>query len=144
MASERRLLPREGFHADVLGRIIRQTLLNPLLTVPALLVLRFSDKGRDFGLKYPRAFVTGAWLAGLGLVRVVNGWLSERAMNNGVADTYEWTKEIVVVTGGADGIGKRIVQMLAAKGVKTVVLDVQELTYEPGALRCVARLYKGR
>ena len=32
----------------------------------------------------------------------------------------------MVVTGGSDGIGAKIVQMLASKGIKTVILDIQE------------------
>jgi NAD(P)-dependent dehydrogenase (short-subunit alcohol dehydrogenase family) len=50
--------------------------------------------------------------------------------NNWNKDTYDWEKEIVVVTGGSDGIGKAIVHLLAEKGIKVAVLDVQKLTYE--------------
>ena len=32
----------------------------------------------------------------------------------------------MAVTGGSDGIGAKIVQMLASKGIKTVILDIQE------------------
>lgn len=51
-------------------------------------------------------------------------------MNNWQSDEYDWKKEVVVVTGGSDGIGKIVVQLLAEKGIKVAVLDVQELTYE--------------
>jgi hypothetical protein len=34
------------------------------------------------------------------------------------------------VTGGSDGIGKVVVGLLAERGVKVAVLDVQPLTYE--------------
>lgn len=46
-------------------------------------------------------------------------------LNNWKNDVYEWDKEIVVVTGGSDGIGAIVVGMLAQKGVKVVILDVQ-------------------
>lgn len=37
---------------------------------------------------------------------------------------------MVVVTGGSDGIGKIVVKLLAEKGIKVAVLDVQDLTYD--------------
>jgi NADPH:quinone reductase-like Zn-dependent oxidoreductase len=45
---------------------------------------------------------------------------------------WDWEngKEVVVVTGGSDGIGMMIVKMLAERGVRIAVLDVQGLTYE--------------
>jgi len=45
--------------------------------------------------------------------------------NNWVSDTYNWNQEIVVVTGGSDGIGRSVVQLLAERGIKVVVLDIQ-------------------
>ena len=50
-------------------------------------------------------------------------------MDNWQADKYDWSKEIVVVTGGSDGIGKALVLLLAERGVKTVVLDIRPLTF---------------
>ena len=37
---------------------------------------------------------------------------------------------MAVVTGGSDGIGKLVVQLLAEKGLKVAVLDVQPLKFE--------------
>jgi NADPH:quinone reductase-like Zn-dependent oxidoreductase len=70
------------------------------------------------------------YLAGWGLATTANAWLSNVVKNNWSSDTYEWSREVVVVTGGSDGIGKIVVQLLAEKGIKVAVLDVQELTYE--------------
>jgi len=50
-------------------------------------------------------------------------------LNNAVKAKYDWEREVAVVTGGSDGIGKEIVLLLAEKGVKVAVLDVQPLTY---------------
>lgn len=57
-------------------------------------------------------------------------WLDDRVTNNWVKDQYEWDKEIVVVTGGSDGIGKEVVLLLAERGVRVAVMDVQPLTFE--------------
>ncbi|KAL6229377.1 hypothetical protein BDW75DRAFT_249819 [Aspergillus navahoensis] len=56
-------------------------------------------------------------------------FLTRRALNNGVSDQYDWSKEIAVVTGGAGGIGGEIVQGLSKRGTRVVVLDVLPLTY---------------
>ena len=129
-----RLLPREGFHADVLGTLIRNTLLNPILLAPAVLLARFTERGRLFASENASLSSWIQTFAALGLVRVVNSWLTRRTLNNGVKDAYNWTNEVVLITGGSDGIGARIAQMLAERDIKVVVLDVQPLAYEPRAL----------
>jgi NADPH:quinone reductase-like Zn-dependent oxidoreductase len=60
----------------------------------------------------------------------VNRWLDDKVANNWTSDEYVWSKEVVVVTGGSDGIGGIVVRLLAERGIKVVVLDVQGLTYE--------------
>ena len=39
-------------------------------------------------------------------------------------------KEIVLITGGAGGIGGQVVQLLAERGIKVVVLDVIPMTFD--------------
>lgn len=55
--------------------------------------------------------------------------LNKGMMNNWKNDVYDWKKEIVVVTGGSDGIGAKIVNLLAERGIKVVVLDIQPPKY---------------
>lgn len=123
-------LPREGFHADVLGRIIRRTALNPCVILPLYLYYAYVPRGQQVVWENPKVLKYTRLFAILSTIRVINNWLERRTLNNGVIDTYDWGKEVVVVTGGADGIGARIVQHLAHRRIKTVVLDVQPLTYE--------------
>jgi NADPH:quinone reductase-like Zn-dependent oxidoreductase len=52
--------------------------------------------------------------------------LDEAVLNNWTNDVYDWNKEIVLVTGGSDGIGRIVVELLADKGIKVVILDIQE------------------
>jgi all-trans-retinol dehydrogenase (NAD+) len=51
-------------------------------------------------------------------------------LNNWTTDTYDWDKEIVLITGGAGGIGGNVVKLLAEKGTKIVVMDVIPMTFE--------------
>lgn len=64
------------------------------------------------------------------LVIRVNLWLSRRSRNNGLGvGRWDWSKEVVVITGGSNGIGKQTALLLAREGIKTVVIDSSDLSY---------------
>lgn len=68
------------------------------------------------------------WLIGLGLVAEVNSFLTRVALNNWrLRSPPKWhlDREVAVITGGSDGIGKQVVERLLAKGTKVAILDVQ-------------------
>ncbi|KAA8574127.1 hypothetical protein EYC84_005649 [Monilinia fructicola] len=94
-------LPREGFRSDSLGSLIKKTALNPAFTLIFLL-----------------------------LARLVSNYLERGVQNNWVDDKYDWQKEIVLITGGAGGIGGQVVKLLAERGITVVVLDVVPMSYE--------------
>lgn len=62
-------------------------------------------------------------------VHVANRILNDRALNHGTKASFNWSKEIVVVTGGSGGIGGETVKRLAATGTTVVVLDVLPLSF---------------
>lgn len=115
---------------DTLGRLIKLTALNPAITLPLILLARYTAQGSALASQHSTAFKHLKTLVGLGLLNSVSSWLSDRVVNNWSSDTYVWSREVVVVTGGSDGIGKIVVHLLAEKGIKVAVLDVQPLTYE--------------
>ncbi|KAM0305643.1 hypothetical protein ACHAPM_002026 [Fusarium culmorum] len=127
------LLPREGFCADVVVRLIRQTALNPALILPLVLLARLTKKGQDLSILHPSAAQNLKTLLYLGLARWASGWLSEKTRNNWSDDKYDWEREIVLVTGGAGGIGGRVVNLFSEMGVKVVVLDVQPMSFNTSA-----------
>lgn len=122
-------LPREGFTADVVVRLIGKTALNPALTLPLLLLARFTKKGENASILHPTAYSRVKTLFYMGVARWLSNYYSNRVINNWKADKYDWSKEIVLITGGAGGIGGHVVQMLAERGVKVVVLDIQPLIF---------------
>ena len=62
------------------------------------------------------------------LVKQVNRILSGLVLNNWTSDTYDWSREIVLLTGGCSGIGKSVAHALASRGIKVCVVDVLEPT----------------
>ena len=60
-------------------------------------------------------------------------WMNQRwnadALNHNTEADFDWDKEIVLITGGAGGIGGEVVQKMAKRGTTVIVLDVMELTY---------------
>lgn len=113
--------------------MIQLTALNPALTLPLVLLARYTVQGSQLASQHGTTFKTLKGLLALGALGVVSKWLDGKVMNNWQGNKkgeWDWNKEVVVVTGGSDGIGKLIVLLLAEKGIKVGVLDVQELTYE--------------
>ncbi|KAF1822019.1 NAD(P)-binding protein [Dissoconium aciculare CBS 342.82] len=126
-------LPREGFHGDVVGRILNRTAFNPVLTLAVLLAAKYTKQGGELAAEHKlaltwirRFFYYGAW-------RWATTFLDNGVLNNWKKDEYDWKKEIVIVTGGAGGIGGKVVTLLAERGIKVVVLDVIPMTYEAPA-----------
>lgn len=120
--------PREGITFEYLLRPLRLS-LQPSLTGPLLYAL--SKYPEKFSQYLSRAAIekTSKYvkiLLVLGLIRKVNAWLSKKAVNNWVTDTYRWDKEVVLITGGSSGIGELVVRRLAQDAITVVVLDIIE------------------
>ena len=118
-----------GFTLDTVLSILKHTAFNPLNTLPLYLAGLYTAQGREYVAKHPRVFQWLKVLLGLGLWQRISGFLDVGVANNWTNDTYDWRKELVVVTGGSDGIGAAIVKQLAELGIKVVVLDIQEPKY---------------
>jgi NADPH:quinone reductase-like Zn-dependent oxidoreductase len=95
-----------------------------------VLFARLTKKGQDLSILHPSASGHLKTLFYVALARWASGWWSDKTRNNWVDDKYDWKREVVLVTGGAGGIGGRIVKLFEEIGVKVVVLDVQPMSFE--------------
>ncbi|OAP56754.1 hypothetical protein AYL99_08866 [Fonsecaea erecta] len=129
--------PREGITLEYLFRPVHHVLLQPV--IPAALLL--------LHLKFPEAiqralsFMTtkavqstlidralGGFLTFAVLYRL-NSYLSRRVLNNFVKDpSWDWEREIVLISGGSSGIGQEMVRQFGERNISVVVVDVQPPT----------------
>ena len=85
------------------------------------------------GFLTPRRIIQSlAYLVGVGVVRQLNAWLNTFALNHWRLSSdrtrWRWSEEIAVVTGGSGGIGALIVDKLASRRIRVIILDVQPPT----------------
>lgn len=97
--------------------------------MPLLLLATYTNIGKELTHSYVQTSVCLRILAFIGIIRICNGALNRRSLNNWNTHTWDWSKELVVVTGGSDGFGKHITFLLAARSIKVIILDIQPPTY---------------
>ncbi|KAL8654336.1 MAG: hypothetical protein Q9210_001573 [Variospora velana] len=117
--------------ADVLLRLFQNTLLNPSITLPIYLLSLYTQTGQKLVSGHDIALSRVKLLVYAGILRWINNFLSNSAANNWNNSKYDWDKEVVVISGGSDGIGKSVALLLAEKGAGVAILDIQPLTFEP-------------
>jgi len=59
----------------------------------------------------------------------LNIFLSDQALNSCESDTYDWTKELVVTTGGFSGISEPVAQDLCRREISVDIVDICEPRY---------------
>lgn len=72
----------------------------------------------------PRVKLAFSLLLGIGALRKINSLLSQASLNNFHRDSYDWRKEVVLVTGGSGGLGDLLVRKLAKRSIKVISLDI--------------------
>jgi all-trans-retinol dehydrogenase (NAD+) len=120
---------RSGFTFDTILSLLKYTAFDPRKTLPLYLAALYTAKGREIAARRPNALKWLRIALGLGIANRVKNFLDSGVGNNWSNDVYNWNKEIVVVTGGSDGIGAMIVKFLAERGIKVAVLDIQDLKF---------------
>lgn len=133
------------FAIDTVITLLNWTLLNPLLSLAYVVALgcdihhcKSTNRGIQDALhaskrllvdeEWQRVSIGGAALLvlfGWWLVLSSHLWYNRRYLR--AIRKKAWKEELVVITGGASGIGYRTAIHFAAKGAKVVVIDIQKL-----------------
>lgn len=135
---------REPFTLDTCLNLLDDTVFRTpvLLLLPVLLYFydrQVAPTGLPASLSHVKdlVFKKYKWIGLLlviGLVKSANYHLNRLCANNSsyAADKPDWNRDVVVVTGGANGIGKAIVEVLSHKRkAKVAVLDLAPPRYAP-------------
>jgi all-trans-retinol dehydrogenase (NAD+) len=130
LSRDDKLTSTKGFTFDSILSLIQSTALNPWLTLPIYTYSIYNDRGKALAAERPLLARYLKSFAILSIMRRISKYLDMGIPNNWTNDTYNWSREVVVVTGGSDGIGAIVVQLLAERGVKVVVLDIQAPKYD--------------
>ncbi|KAF5600597.1 short-chain dehydrogenase reductase [Fusarium pseudoanthophilum] len=80
---------------------------------------------RNLWWRNDRVRISCIALIALIIFRKAHRLLSQAALNNFVSDTYDWRKELVVVTGGSGGLGSLLVHKLARNSIRVISIDVK-------------------
>ncbi|GKT47714.1 dehydrogenase RED2 [Colletotrichum spaethianum] len=132
-------LSREGFTIDVVARWVRKSVLNPYLSIPfatglAVVSARKNGAAGFSDLRFDSAQRIAFLAALASVVLSTTEYLNKWSANNWTTDdTWDFDREIIVVTGGSSGIGHSIIKHILARNPRAniVVVDLAPLSWEP-------------
>jgi len=110
---------------------VRSTLGDPKLSGPVLIALLLYPQHLQSILPAPLSWVSPAltrtfgFFFGLSVVKIVSAKLSQWGLNNYRPDAvFVKSEELVLITGGASGIGELTAREFVERGVKVIILDI--------------------
>ncbi|KAJ5947121.1 hypothetical protein N7466_000136 [Penicillium verhagenii] len=106
---------------DTLLKVLYRTLFNPFLAWILVLCLRAQVTPPT----HPAWIVSVGYAVFLSLLFIA-GTINHRVAH-GLPRTVDPEREVVLVTGGASGLGLLIAQLYAMRGVRVAVLDIREV-----------------
>jgi len=109
------------FSIDLFLKVLNVTFLHPFVAWIVVLCLRAQATPWD----------AQAMKIGIGYASVLTLWFFLGVLNNQIAYTkarkVDLSEEVIVITGGASGLGLLIAEVYGMRGATVAILDVQEL-----------------
>lgn len=126
-------IPPEGITLEYLTAPLHKILLQPVITAAVLFsTIKSPDRVQQAlsavaGNRISLSDFTQAvkFLVGFGAVYRLNNALNRGALNNFRRDTWDWRREIILITGGSSGFGELMVRKFAQRNIRVVVLDLR-------------------
>lgn len=104
---------------DHIARVLRNSIFHPFIT----LLLPLCLKAQATPNSHPAFISTTIWAILVSAYHILASVNSRAA--DGPPREFDWEDQIVVITGGASGLGRLFVEVLALKRVEIAVLDVK-------------------
>ncbi|KAM3425324.1 putative oxidoreductase [Cercospora zeina] len=105
---------------DLFARVLSNSIFHPFVAWLVPLCLRSLQAPYE-----SLEFITACAYAGLVTLFWMLSVINKR-IAYGIPRTVDWDHEVVVITGGANGLGKIIAQMYGMRGASVAILDVAE------------------
>lgn len=116
--------PRPWTHhltIDTFYKVLQRTLFNPFLAWVLVLCLR-AHVTPTTDLAWILAVAYASMLTAIFVAQTIN-----HRVAHGIPRTIDSEREVVLVTGGASGLGLLIAQMYSMKGASVAVLDIKDV-----------------
>ncbi|KAM5449238.1 hypothetical protein MaudCBS49596_005064 [Microsporum audouinii] len=114
---------------DLLLNVLQKTILHPFIAwlIPLCLVAQATP------YSHPSFIITATYATGLSLLLVLS-YVNKR-LAYGPPRNVDFKKEVIVVAGGASGLGLAIAETYGMRGVSVAVLDVKDPADDAGYVR---------
>ena len=103
---------------DTIAKILRNSVFHPFITLLIPLCLR----AQVTPYSHPAFLITTAWAIFVSLYAILSS-ISHRSAY-GPAREPDWDEEVVVISGGARGLGRLLAEVYRLRGVGVAVLDI--------------------
>jgi len=116
----------DTFDIEILVKVFKNTVLSPVFAV--FVPMTYFSRGATFDSSI---FVSSTIYLLLVCLLWIFNWSSKTWRNlGGPGGRLDWGEQIVLITGGASGIGSLLANTLAVRNVVVVVLDVKPIVTE--------------
>lgn len=107
---------------DLLWTVLSRSIFHPFVTW----LIPMCQRAAGWPKGHPHVLYAMIWAAIVSVVSLI--YLIDQSLADGHPRDCDWEKEVVVVTGGSNGLGKLIVEMFAMRGNTVAVLDIHKPT----------------